>query len=133
MSVLNDCVLRANPWEPRFPGRPWRWCIIKRSQDTSSSLMSYFSLFCSLMRDIRAYSSSPESHFKRLKSENEMPLAAILNILCPFSDPMLDRKHYFKNASSNCDCLKKINQDPNSISMFSNSHVWKSLLLRRMV
>lgn len=81
------CVLRTNPREPQFPGRPW--CIIKRSQGTSSSLPSYFSLFCSLMWDIRAYSSSPESHSEHRKRNTA---CCHLHILCPFSDNMLDRK-----------------------------------------
>lgn len=51
-------VLRTNPGEPQFPGRPQR-IIKKRSQGTSSSLVSYFSPYCSLMWDIRALQRRP--------------------------------------------------------------------------
>lgn len=60
LSVLNEMCLQNKPMRASIP-KTSLVCHIK-SQGTSPSLVSYFLLFCSLMWDIRAYSSSPESH-----------------------------------------------------------------------
>lgn len=123
------CVFRTNPREPQFPGRPW--CVIKRSQGTSPSLVSYFSTVLQLDVRHQSLQQQPREPLQRL-TENGMLLASILHTLRSFSDPMLDGRNIISDAGSNCGgSLKQINQDLNSISVYSHRHVEISLLRNR--
>lgn len=91
LSVLNEMCLQNKPMGASIP----RTSPVHHKKKSGHITITCVLFLTVLQLDVRHQSlqRQPREPLGRL-TENEMLLAAILHILCPFSNPMLDKEHY---------------------------------------